>query len=349
VAEPTPPYEAPVIQAEGSSSRDKTLPKASAIVAALLSLILPGLGHVYARQTRRGAWWLATLLFGFVALGASLRVGPAVAALAAVVLAFDVVGIRLGTVIDAAWVVSRRGGPRASARTILVGAVVILGAVEANAIGLRRYVVEAFKIPSGSMIPTLLVGDHIFVDKLRSPARGDMLVFPFPEHPNQDFVKRIIGLPGDRLRFRAGHPIINDVEVPSCYMGRASYDDWDSPVTHHEGKVYLETLGGRAYLTFYDDGSVDLSEQGPYVVDEGEAFVVGDNRWNAHDSRMWWGGRGGGVPLATAKGVPFSVWLSGDERGLDWSRSGLGLDRPHVPTSMAPLQPELERCMALLQ
>ncbi len=257
-------------------------------------------------------------------------------------------GIYAGTILDAAWIVRRRPGPRASIGTVVFGAVIAFAAVEANSTAVRAFVVEAFKNPSRSMFPTLKVGDHFFIDKLRRPSRGDVFVFPFPEHPNQDFIKRVIGLPGERIRFRQGHPIINDVEVPSCYVGRASYDDADSSVTHHEGKVYLERLGDRSYLTFYDESpGVFVDDQGPYVVADGEVFVVGDNRWNSHDSRMWWGGRGGGVRLSTGKGVPFVVWLAiGDNAGVDWSRFGLGLERPHLLPSMASLQDALDKCLA---
>jgi signal peptidase I len=332
---------------QAASPDERALPKASPSIAALLSLLLPGLGHVYARQTRRGMWWLATLLVGLLVLGASVRIGPKAFVLVLAIVVFDAAGIRLATVIDAAWAVRRRPGPRAPAPRVLLAAFLILAVIEMNTLGVRRFIVEAFKIPSGSMIPTLLVGDHIFIDKLRSPTRGDLIVFPFPEHPNQDFVKRIVGLPGDRLRFRNGHPVVNDVEVPSCYVGRASYAEPDSPMASHEGKVYLEKLGDRAHLAFYDDSFVGFQEeQGPYVVKDGEVFVIGDNRHNAHDSRMWWGGRGGGVPLATVRGIPFVVWMSANENGVDWSRFGLALDGAHLPASMASLQPALDKCLA---
>jgi signal peptidase I len=109
----------------------------------------------------------------------------------------------------------------------------------AVALALRAFVVEAFKIPSGSMIPTLQVGDHIFVNKFifgpaipwtharvwtrMPPKRGDVIVHAFPEHPEQDFIKRVIAIPGDKLEARNGHPWINGWEVPSCSVGLYSY------------------------------------------------------------------------------------------------------------------------------
>src|SRR5207249_5880382 len=98
------------------------------------------------------------------------------------------------------------------------------------ALFIRTFIVQAFKIPSGSMIPTLQVGDHIFVNKFTygpaipwtkkrfwtamPPRRGDVMVFAFPEHPEQDFIKRVIVIPGDKLEAKNGHPWINGWEVP---------------------------------------------------------------------------------------------------------------------------------------
>jgi signal peptidase I len=196
------------------------------------------------------------------------------------------------------------------------------------------------------MIPTLLAGDHIMVDKTRAPERGDLLVFPFPEHPNQTFIKRVIGMPGDHLFFRKGHPVINGREVPSCRVGRATYEDADLSRLHHAGDLYLEVIGDRRYLTFYDESLGFQEDQGPFDVREGEVFVVGDNRWNAHDSRMWFGGQGGGVPLTTVGGVPFVVWLAVRGDGIDWSRTGRDLRAVHLPLSATDLQPQLDECLA---
>jgi signal peptidase I len=233
----------------------------------------------------------------------------------------------------------------------------------AVAFALRAFVIEAFKIPSGSMIPTLMIGDHIFVNKFiygpavpftharlwtsMPPSRGDVMVFEFPEHPEQDFIKRVIAIEGDKLEARSGHPIINGWEVPSCRVGSWAYSDYDAPIARHEGELFVEYLGGESFLTFYDHSSGMFPEyQGPYFAKKGEVWVMGDNRNNSHDSRMWFGGQGGGVPFDNIKGRALFVWLSYSDNGIDWSREGAPvMGRPRLPPSALALLPEFERCL----
>ncbi|MBX3227800.1 MAG: signal peptidase I [Labilithrix sp.] len=220
----------------------------------------------------------------------------------------------------------RKSEAREYAESILIAIAV--------AMALRAFVVEAFKIPSGSMIPTLQVGDHIFVNKFTygpaipwtqsrlwsrmPPERGDVIVFAFPEHPDQDFIKRVIAIPGDKLEARGGHPIINGWEVPSCSAGTYSYSEAPDG-SKREGEVFVEFLEDEAYLTFYDRSNLGSEYQGPYFVKPGEVWVMGDNRHNSHDSRLWFGGTGGGVPYEKIKGRALFVWLSVSD-SIDWSR-----------------------------
>ena len=227
---------------------------------------------------------------------------------------------------------------------------------------LRTFVFEAFKIPSGSMIPTLQVGDHIFVNKLSygpllpftsarvlaqmPPHRGDVMVFRYPENLEQDFIKRVIALPGDKLEARNGHPWLNGWEVPSCLVGVYSYTEADS-LMRHQGDLYVEFLEEQAYLTLYDHSAALAPElQGPYHVKPGEVWVMGDNRHNSHDSRLWWGGQGGGVPFANIKGRALFVWLSVGDKGMDWSRLGAPvMGRPRLPPAMSQLEGGLSKCL----
>jgi signal peptidase I len=230
------------------------------------------------------------------------------------------------------------------------------------ALSLRAFVVEAFKIPSGSMIPTLQIGDHIFVNKFAygpaipwthsrlwqsmPPERADVMVFLYPEHTDQDFIKRVIALPGDELRVRSGHPILNGWEVPSCLVGTYSYAEQESQLKH-EGDLFVEYLGDESYLTLYDHMSFGSAEsQGPYYVKPGEVWVMGDNRNNSHDSRAWWNGQGGVVPFDFIKGRALFVWLSMSDSGVDWSRLGAPvMGRPRLPAAMKHLEPAMDKCM----
>lgn len=242
------------------------------------------------------------------------------------------------------------------------------------ALVLRAFVVEAFKIPSGSMIPTLAIGDHIFVNKFAygplipwtetrlfsrlPPERGDVMVFKFPENMEQDFIKRTIALPGDTLEAIDGRPVINGWLVPNCYVG----------VLGSEGHLYLEYLEDKAYLTLYsikphEQSCSDSREcsaglvcrggacgflQGPYKVRPNEAWVMGDNRNNSHDSRLWRGGLGAGVPFENIKGRALFVWMSfGPGGGVAQDRLFVNvMGRPQLPPPAdGALEAALERCL----
>jgi signal peptidase I len=200
---------------------------------------------------------------------------------------------------------------------------------------LRSFVVEPFKIPSGSMIPTLLVGDFILVNKfdygLRSPIsdqkliayhepkRGDVVVFRFPEDESIDFIKRVIGVPGDVVQYRDKHLTINGVpvaekELPD-FLGNATDD--------HFGywKQYQETIDGRTnnILRFPSQPSFvvgvhdfphkencNYDDQGfTCTVPAGNYFMMGDNRDNSEDSRYW-----GFVPDKNLVGRAFVIWMN---------------------------------------
>jgi signal peptidase I len=232
------------------------------------------------------------------------------------------------------------------------------------AFALRAFVIEAFKIPSGSMIPTLMVGDHIFVNKFSygpaipftharvwtnmPPHRGDVIVFAFPEQPDQDFIKRVIVVPGDKLEARNGHPIINGWEVPSCDVGPWSYSEFEQSMSRHEGELFVEYLGSETFLTFYDRVNHPYPDeyQGPFYAKPGEVWVMGDNRNNSHDSRMWFRGAGGGVPFENIRGRALFVWLSMSDNGVDASREGAPvMGRPRLPPSASQLEGRFEECL----
>lgn len=232
---------------------------------------------------------------------------------------------------------------------------------------LRTFVVEAFKIPSGSMLPTLQIQDHIFVNKLAygpaipytnvrifnslPPGRGDVMVFEFPDpNPNnerQDFIKRVIALEGDTLTVESGHPSINGWRVPNCRIGEYEYHEGTDPNTK-KSELFMEFLGSYAYITQFEEERGSESKQGPYKVAPGETWVMGDNRNNSMDSRAWNGNRGGGVPDANIKGRAMFVWLSfGSDGGVTWDRLATNvLGKPRLPKGApAELLEQIEKCL----
>jgi len=241
-----------------------------------------------------------------------------------------------------------------------------IGIAVAVALLLRAFVVEAFKIPSGSMLPTLQIQDHIFVNKFAygptipftkvrlfhrlPPKYGDVMVFEFPDpnpaNPRQDFIKRVIALEGDTLMVDSGHPVINGWRVPSCRVGSYDYFEGDDHRTKR-GELFVEYLGEYSYLTLYED---DRSEgpQGPYKAKPGEVWVLGDNRNNSSDSRAWFGYRGGGVPYANIKGRAMFVWMSfGPDGGVTWDRLGSHvLGKPRLPKGApSEIDAAINRCL----
>jgi signal peptidase I len=175
------------------------------------------------------------------------------------------------------------------------------------AIGIRTLVLEPFNIPSGSMVPTLLVGDYLFVSKFAYgyseyslpsfmqvpfhgrifgslPHRGDVVVFKLPSNPSIDYIKRIVGLPGDHIQVIHGVLYINGQPAQRKLVGE--YEDASSnpPVLKRE---YQETIpGGPTHLILKetDEGWPNNTEE--YVVPPGDVFAMGDNRDNSQDSRF---------------------------------------------------------------
>jgi signal peptidase I len=323
-------------------------------LAQLLALIGPwGIGQFALGQTRRALLWffvpLVVIAAGFLALP-SLG-GPSGYGLAFAGLCLACIGPWFASMVDLYRIPEERM-VRSSAAN--VAAYWITGTVLSLIVraSFREFYLEAFKIPSGSMMPTLLIGDHIIADKHelsgRLPKRAEVIIFKFPENPEQDFVNRVIAVPGDTLEVKGGHPWINGWEVPHCILGKIDRrDDEVGLTTRYE--ALLEYLNGEAYLTLYAEGAyLPEGTQGPYSVAANEVWVLGDNRHNSHDSRAWFGGRGGGVPFDNVKARALFRWLTAaieEGEGL-LSRFGSAVATPLLPAWMKSLQPDLDRCLA---
>jgi signal peptidase I len=202
---------------------------------------------------------------------------------------------------------------------------------------LRSFLVEPFKIPSSSMVPTLLVGDFILVNKftygiripvlnrkviqIGNPERGDVMVFSFPEDPSLDYIKRVVGVPGDRVEYRNKRLTINGAPVPTRQI-----DDYLSKERMQFSKRFVETLNGTEHEILLDEdasasmmpgrafpfaGNCNYNSSGlACTVPPGHYFMMGDNRDNSSDSRVW-----GFVPDENIVGKAFFIWLNLNELG----------------------------------
>ncbi|MCW5833740.1 MAG: signal peptidase I [Labilithrix sp.] len=211
---------------------------------------------------------------------------------------------------------------------VLLAAVGALGILLAAAGVVALLAYAPYKQPSGSMWPTFQRGTTFTASRFdRSPTRGAVIVFEYPERPEQLFDKRVVAMPGDRLEVRGRTVLVNGWEVPTCLVGAASYaDPFDGEA--RAGDLLVEWLGAATYLVFYDAEAPAGERRGPYQAKADEYWVLGDNRDNSHDSRMWWAGQGGGVP---AKNVVARARTR---------------DVPELPPGNESLRPALDACLA---
>jgi signal peptidase I len=197
---------------------------------------------------------------------------------------------------------------------------------------LRSFLVEPFRIPSGSMMPTLLVGDFILVNKytygirlpvlntkileVGKPGRGDVVVFRYPRDLSVDYIKRVVGVPGDRINYYNKVLTINGKPVPQVPAG--IYVGEGSGVSMSGASERTEQLGDVQHKILVMPHTPGL--EGEYIIPEGEYFVMGDNRDNSNDSRYW-----GTVPETNLVGQAFRVWMNWDTAngGIDTSRIGM--------------------------
>lgn len=197
---------------------------------------------------------------------------------------------------------AKKGALRENIEAIIVAVIL--------ALFIRTFVVQAFKIPSGSMKETLLIGDHILVNKfvygvkipfakttlipVKDPKRGDIVVFEFPEDPSKDFIKRVIATAGDSVEIRNKKLFVNN-----------------KPVENHHG-IYKDAKILPAKIQPRDN-------YGPVTIPDNKLFVMGDNRDFSYDSRFW-----GFVDLSAVKGKAFIIYWSWNREafGVRWNRLG---------------------------
>jgi signal peptidase I len=195
------------------------------------------------------------------------------------------------------------------------------------ALVIRTFVAQAFTIPSGSMMDTLLVGDYILVNKfiygaeipflgwhlpgLRDPQRGDIVVFKYPLDEKRDFIKRVIAVPGDELVLRNAQVLINRRPIPESYVKRGSgnYAPPRYVADRNSGEPCLAQAGASGHPEQF----------GPITIPSDHYFVMGDNRDNSQDSRYW-----GCLRREQIRGKAFMIYWSwdGEDAWLRWRRLG---------------------------
>lgn len=229
-----------------------------------------------------------------------------------------------------------------------------LGMAVLLAFVIRSFIIEPYKIPSKSMVPTLLVGDHIFVNKFayglrlpgtkkwlirrEGPKRGEVIVFIYPEDEKLDFIKRVVAVPGDHLRIHQGRLYVNNEEILEKDIAISGVDPVDKRnllisvaeahevpstfkrIPYYRGyenyQIQVEDLLGHEHL-IQRSRLIRHDEEVNVTVPEGQYFAMGDNRDQSADSRVW-----GFVPRENLKGAALFIWLS-----LDSDRGGVRLKR----------------------
>ena len=230
-----------------------------------------------------------------------------------------------------------RGGLIEAKEPIVVDYAKAFFPVLAVVLGLRSFVAEPFRIPSSSMMPSLLIGDFILVNKFAyglrlpitnqkfiatgEPKRGDVVVFKPPQHPDQDWIKRVIGLPGDTIAYHDHTVYVNG--KPLQYQSLGGYVGKGQGAEMTGARLLTEALPGRPHpVLAREDMPFFVQGEGQWTVPVGDYFVMGDNRDNSEDSRFW-----GFLPETNLRGKAFLIWMSWDRSagGVDFNRIGSGI------------------------
>ena len=291
--------------------------------AAMLSLIMPGLGQVYNGALAHG------LLIAFIGalflplFGYSIAINNSVMTIE--VIAAGII-FYLAVIIDAYWK-ARRTAPGYQLKEYNRWYVYILlillnmGGTIPVALTVRAHLIEAFIVPAASCYPTIVPGDRIIANKIvynkQEPQPGDMIVFINPENRYIKYIKRIIACAGDTIEIRSGEVYVNDIKlerqpIENQYFDNIKIDIEAAPLTGHG---FYETNGNHTYKIFLADSPHDMTSQNlaKMTIPANHCFVLGDNRNISHDSRAF-----GPIPLATILGRAEFLYCP----AKDWSRFG---------------------------
>jgi signal peptidase I len=290
--------------------------------AVALSFLLPGMGHVYCGDIYSGiSVIMIIMLFPLLWMVGTLQEGRIVGPFA-----FLMWGIvLLATLVAAihAWFLARRTRldyrPKEYNRWefYLFLLVISVGGTLWYTIYFRDKVMAAYRVPSGSMFPSIHIGDRLIANKLAyqhdQPAVGDIVLFTNPAARRQSYIKRIVALPGDTVEMREGKLWINNQPLPCKAAGVREFIDGSRTV---KGEALLETNGEKTYTIFLSNAprsEDNLMNFGPVQVPRYQCFLMGDNRYDSIDSRSF-----GTIPLVSLKGRFTGIYWPAS----DWSRFG---------------------------
>jgi signal peptidase I len=195
---------------------------------------------------------------------------------------------------------------------------------------LRSFLAEPFRIPSGSMLPTLLIGDYILVNKyeygiklpitktqvieISKPQRGDVVVFRYPANEKINFIKRVIGIPGDKIKYIDKKVYVNDIEyIKNKQLTHQYIDDFG----REELDIFIESQDNKKYHILNDNKSPANDDE--FEVPEKHYFVMGDNRDHSSDSRYW-----GFVPEENLVGEAFLIWMNFNSKNFSLKYNRIG-------------------------
>lgn len=265
-------------------------------LAGILSVLVQGLGHFYCGRAKRGIviYFVYSFLIVLTALLALINIYIA---------ALILLSITIAVIVDAVKIAKNETNYKLKKynKFYIYFAIYLLSAFFSPVEGvlIKHYLLQAFKIPSGAMEPSILVGDHIlankFVYNFEEPKRGDIIIFEYPEDLSKDFIKRVVGLGGDKIEITNKQVYINDEALEEQYAVFKAGD--------------TSSFGIQKSRNF-----------GPFTVPDGHFFVMGDNRDNSHDSRYW-----GTVAKEAIKGRATTVYWSWDRKSGSgrWDRIGI--------------------------
>ncbi len=285
----------------GSSAATPAVKPRSVGIALVLSSLFPGWGQIYNGQFRKALWiWIGWV----IAVPCAVAVGLMATFSGLLTLLFAAVAFYVFNCVDAvicARRLSTEPHPFKPNRwyTYLGSAAIVYVLSQSEAVVIRQFFFQAYRIPSGAMEPTVLVGDDLIVDKRpRTPHRGDVIVFVFPADRTKDFIKRVIAVGGDSVEVRNGIVYLNGRQMPDAHARLEVAPQDRSPVSPRDNF-------------------------GPITVPTGKLFVMGDNRDHSYDSRFW-----GFVDETDVEGRVLYVYLSLDadsSSSVRWDRIGMSV------------------------